>query len=356
METESREPRTGLAALLFDEAFRFDFFQAVRIIERLYPERKPVGHSGNHPQHEAVRFRTYPSLAFPPSQIYEITDPDGRTEIPLQPETTPPIEMTVAFMGLTGPLGVLPHYYTELLSERARQKDKRLWDFLDLFNHRIISLFYRAWEKYRFPVGYERDRSDDFTEYLFNIIGLGGVEMRGDQLYVPDEVLIYYGGLITQHPRSATAVEAILGDYFNIPVTVQQFQGQWLDLDEEDYTRLGEANHALGMTTIAGTRVWDYQSKFRLKFGPLTIKQFRSFLPVGWFFKPLIEMVRFLVGLEFDFDIQLVLRAPDIPACQLLIGDAAQPRLGWTSWLKTCEFTADDSQVDFAVEDSAKLS
>ncbi|HVG20282.1 MAG TPA: type VI secretion system baseplate subunit TssG [Blastocatellia bacterium] len=320
--------------LFFDEAYGFDFFQAVRILERIYPERAPVGRDGD-PSREVVRFRTRVSLDFPASQIYAIrpdADPDG------------PAQMMVAFMGLTGPLGVLPHPYTELLMERTRYQDTGLWEFLDIFNHRLISLFYRAWEKYRFSVAYERGEEDRLTEYLFDVIGMGTRGLRG-RADLPDEGLLFYGGLIAQRPHSATATEAILGDYFNVGARVEQFAGQWLRLDDESLTRVGVANSHLGLNTVAGARVWDDQSKFRLKFGPLAFKEFSNFLPVGSAFKPAAELIRLLAGMEFDFDIQLILKAEEVPGCVLTTQAKRRPMLGWTTWLKTGEFAEDDSQV-----------
>src|SRR5262245_2705359 len=242
MAAESRTTMDPLVDVLFEEPYRFDFFQAVRLLERVDRKRLPIGRYGE-PTDEVVRFRTRVSLGFPPSQIFELLEPaDG--------ESTPP-EMMVAFMGLTGPMGVLPHHYTELLMERARYKDTALWDFLDLFNHRMISLFYRAWEKYRFPIAYERGQ-DRFTEFLYNFIGLGTGGLRRNRLNMPDEGLLFYSGLIAQRPHSAGAAEAILGDYFGVDASVTQFKGQWLKLEAEDLSRLGSANCELGINTVAG--------------------------------------------------------------------------------------------------------
>ena len=339
MAAKSRSSDTPLISILFDEAYRFDFFQAVRLLERINAQRSPVGRdAGSSP--ETVRFRSRVSLQFPPSQVHDIrrVTADGDEK---------QTEMEVAFMGMTGPQGLLPAPYTELLLDRLRYGDKALWEFLDIFNHRLISLFYRAWEKYRFPVAYERGSDDQFTESLFHMVGIGTRGLRG-RTSVPDEALVFYGGLVAQRPHSAAAVEALMSDYFGVNVKAEQFSGQWLLLDEGGLTRLGQANSELGKNTIAGSRVWDNQSKFRLRFGPLRLKEFGEFLPSGDGFTPANELARLLAGQELDFDFQLVLRADEVPSLISTSRAKRKPMLGWTTWLKTKPFQADDSQVVLA--------
>jgi type VI secretion system protein ImpH len=344
MATQSRGTDPAVEDLLFEAGYRFDFFQAVRVLERLYPHRQPVGGDAS-PADEVVRFCARLSLSFPPSAIHEIR----RAE-----DGAAPAQMTVAFMGLTGPLGVLPRHYTELLLERMRHKDRTLRDFLDLFNHRLVSLFYRAWEKYRFPMAYERavaqqQEDDRFTRYLFALIGLGTRGLRG-RLEVEDKALLFYAGLLAQQPRSASALAGLLQDYFGVPVAVTQYIGQWLPLAEANRSRLGpeEANNALGVSTVAGDRVWDQQARFRLCLGPLTLAEFRQFLPSGRAFWPLVELGRFFAGLACDFEVQLILTAADIPWCRLGGTGEDAPRLGWSAWLKTRECTRHAADAIFA--------
>ncbi|HEV2864851.1 MAG TPA: type VI secretion system baseplate subunit TssG [Pyrinomonadaceae bacterium] len=349
----------ALAALLFAEPYRFEFFQAVRLLERLLPEREPVGKSGGSPAGEVVRFRTHASLAFPASQIHSLTPAAAREEgggeagagATARDAAGEQPEMVVNFMGLTGPSGTLPAHYTELLAERARYKDTAYWEFLDLFNHRLISLFYRAWEKYRFHVAYERGDRDRFTEYLFDLVGLGTRGLKGRLGGQDDEGLLFYGGLVAQRPHSASALAALLGDSYGVPAKVEQFTGQWLALEAESLTRLGAANSRLGVDLMAGERVWDRQSKFRLSFGPLTLEEFRRFLPVGPALGPAVKTTRLLVGLEFDFDVELRLRAAEVPGWLLGAAPEEGPRLGWTSWLKTLEFGGADARVVLPVRE-----
>lgn len=326
---------------ILDEAYRFDFFQAVRLLEKMYPNNSPVGREVL-PQKEIVRFRSRAALNFPASQIHEIKEETD--EVSEQRK----LEMFVNFMGMIGLTGVLPIHYTELAVERARYGDTALWSFLDIFTHRAVSMFYRAWEKYRFPIAYERGQ-DAFTEYLFDFVGLGTQGLRG-KLSLEDESLLPYGGLIIQKPHSASALSRILSDYFKVSAKIEQFSGQWLTLDEESITRLGRANSKLGVNTIIGTQVWDYQSKLRVVLGALSFVEFQAFLPNGTAHKPLKSIICLMVGKEFDFDIKLKLKAKEVPSTILTTRAKRKPMLGWTSFLKTKPFKKDDEQVVLQVE------
>ena len=329
-------PKQNLQEQLFEEPGRFDFFQAIRLLEKLFPDRTPISRSAT-PKNELVRIRGNPSLRFPPSQIQKI-------ELIEDPETgEDTIEMMVNFMGMVGIVGVLPTHYSELIIERARYNDTALLNFTDIFTHRAVSMFFRAWEKYRFPVQYERG-NDDFTSYLFDFAGLGSDGLRG-KMGLDDEGLLPYSGLIIQKPHSAKALEQILSDYFGIKAKIRQFYGQWLELDSESITKLGRANSSLGDSAIIGTKIWDQQSKFRVVLGSMSYQQFRSFLPNGSGHTPVKSIIKFLTGLEFDFDVQLVLKREQVPSCILTTRAKRRPMLGWTSWLKSKPVENDDNQV-----------
>ena len=321
---------------LFDEPYRFEFFQAVRLFEKLFPERKSIGRDAL-PNEEPLRIRSRITLDFPSSEVHEIR------EIVDESDDSRRVEMLVNFMGMVGASGVLPTHYTELVLDRIRHRDTAMWAFLDIFTHRSVSMFYQAWAKYRFPVAYERGQ-DDFTSYLFDIAGLGTRGLRG-RMGFDDESMLPYAGLIAQKPHSTNAVENILSDYFGAPAKLKQFFGQWLTLDEADLTRLGSRNSELGRSAIIGTRVWDQQSKIRVNLGPLTLKQFQAFLPNGSAYEPLRSIIKFMVGIEFDFDVRLSLAAKQVPGAILTTRALRKPMLGWTTWLRTKPFKTDDEQV-----------
>jgi type VI secretion system protein ImpH len=325
-----------LNQLLFDEPYRFEFFQAVRLLEKIFPERKAVGLDAM-PHEEIVRFRSHVSFNFPASEIQQLEESID------EHNDEKKLEMYINFMGMVGMSGVMPLPYTELIAARARYKDTAMWAFMDMFSHRMISMFFRAWEKYRFPIGYERGQ-DKFTGYLFDIAGLGTSGLRG-RMSLADESLLPYSGLIAQKPHSSNALANILIDYFEVNAKVIQFFGQWLDLDRNSITKLGAENSLLSRSAIIGTRIWDQQSKFRIVLGAMTFKQFQAFLPNGSAHKALISIVRFMNGLEYDFDFQLKLKAKEVPSCILTTRAKRRPMLGWSSWLKTHPFEEDDDQV-----------
>ena len=325
MAPPRRRQDPPLVETLFEEPFRFDFFQAVRLLHCLDPDRVAIGRDGP-PRREVARFASRLSLSFPASSIHEL-------ERPAEPGSPPP--MTVSFLGLTGPSGVLPLFYTKLLMERRKEGDRTLAAFLDLLNHRLVSLFYRAWEKYHVIVPYERGEDDRVSRSVFHLVGLGtrGLRERHD---FPDEALLFYAGHFARRRRPAVVLEDVLRDAFGQPVEVRQFVGQWLRLAPADRSTLGAsgAHNQLGVSMVLGARVWDEQGKFRLRVGPLTFARFRELLPGGASLRPMAQMARLFVDAEFDFDVQLVLKADEVPDCQLSSLPGAGACLGRYAWLR----------------------
>jgi len=315
----------GIRERLFEEPWPFNFFQAVRLLERLWPDQRPVGRFGD-PSREVARFGSNASLAFPASEIQSLAERGG----------APPL-MVVNFMGMVGPTGVLPLYYTALVAERIRARDTSLRDFLDIFNHRAISLFFRAWERYRITIPHERGERDHVTHNLLDLIGLGTKGLQSRQA-VRDESLVHYSGLVSQRPRCAVALKQLLSDYFEVPVEIVQFVGAWYPLEVETQCQLGEersVSQQLGVGAVAGDEVWDQQSVVRVRLGPLTLAQYLDFLPNGTAYEPLRALTRFFSGDELDFEAQLVLRREEAPGCELGGSGDTAPQLGWLTWSAT---------------------
>lgn len=329
--------RWPIAEMLDREPYRFEFFQAVRLLQRMYPWRGVAGRF-NNPADEVARFCANASVAFPASEIQE-----------LDRSATPP-RMTVNFMGLTGPMGELPLPYSALMRERLRERDSSMRDFFDIFNHRAISLFYQAFEKYRFTIPYERGERDRFSHHILALIGLAtrGLQGRLEEDGVPDDSLLFYSGLLTLHPRSAAALRQVLIDYFRVPVEIEQFIGVWRPVESDAQCELGEGgsySEQLGLGTVVGDEVWDQQSRIRIRLGPLTLEQYLDFLPPGEdasegseAYRRIRAIAGFFAGNEFDMELQLILKRDEVPRCEL---NTRGPQLGWTSWVKSAEFGRD---------------
>ncbi|MEX2584195.1 MAG: type VI secretion system baseplate subunit TssG [Gemmatimonadota bacterium] len=334
MARTRRRTDPPLIRRLLREPFRFDFFQAVRLMEWIQPNREGVG-SGMAPGREAVRFRATSSLAFPASDIVEIAPPRAEGDVP---------EMTVSFLGLAGTNGPLPRPFTELVLERTARKDPGMRDFLDIFHHRLISLVYRVRKKARVALHAASPEKAEVADRMFALTGLGTLGLR-DRLDAEDRALLRYTALLAQRPRSMHGLERLLGDYFSVPIVGKPFVGQWLELEPDQRTALGGGgmNAVLGESAVLGGRVWDQQGKFEVVVGPLTLREFVGFLPGADRLPKLTALTRFYVGPDLEFDVRLKLAEGEVPGTRL--GALPGPRLGWTSWLRTQEYDGEPEVV-----------
>jgi type VI secretion system protein ImpH len=344
MGTEIGTPNAGLMESplgieLVEDACSFEFFQAVSVLQRLRETMRPVG-GFSSPEDEAVHFYVNQRLGFPASEIQHLEVSDNA-----------PAKMMVNFMGLTGPMGVLPYAYSELMLERARAKDHSLASFFDIFNHRAISLFHRAWQRARFPVTYSAGNRDLFSQYLLDLLGLGTAGLR-DRQEIEDEALMHYISLIAMQSRSAVALEQVLTDYFDVPVDVQQFTGAWYGLDRSTQCEMNEKESVsiqIGSGAMVGDAVWDRQGRVRIRIGPLSMERYYDFLPQGSAHEALRAITRFFSNDCLDFEVQLVLERSQVPTIELDLNASHPARLGWVSWAKTAPLGVDPDDTILAL-------
>lgn len=332
--------RAWLEGFFGDRPGSVEFFQAVRLLNRIGNGLRTPGVFPKHPDQETVRFGANPAYWFPPSQIHSLDWPKAESE---QFRWKPPM-LRVNFMGLVGPMGLMPQAFQDLVLDRIRSRDRSLIEFLDLFHHRAISLFYQAWEKYRFWVAYERDQQDGMSRYLMDFIGLGTAGLQNRQT-VSDTSLIFYSGLLGLQPRSALALEQLLRDYFHVPIRVEEFGGSWYPLSPEDICKFADPPteaEQLGLGVVVGDAVWDRASRAKIALGPLTLNQYKDFLPGGSAYAPLEALTRFFTQGEIVFEVQLILDRHQVPQCQLGLDSDAPPKLGWLTWLNSSKPRSED--------------
>ena len=358
MQTTQRRFEPSVIERLFAEPYRFQYFQAVRMLE-LWLVRNGMAREGAVANY--LRFQNSVSLNFAPSQL-EAVQAEPRELGALAADMRALgeavrcgelkyVRITPAFMGFLGVAGALPAHYTErIAAHQLYEKDEGPRAFLDTFSSRALALFYEAWRKYRLELKYQLDGKDKFLPLLLSLAGLGHASLR-QRLYddgdgVLDESVGFFAAAMRHRPPSAVAIGQVLSAYFGQPIKVTQFVGCWYDVPREQQSSLGGMNAMLGSTALVGARVWQRDLRMRLVVGPLARVHFDAFLPGGAAARALEKMLTMLTGLCLEYEVQLVLRADDVHGVTL-----EQPRsggrLGWDSFLITAGAAQDRGDVRY---------
>lgn len=324
------EPANDTAApellrALAERAYAFDFYHALRRLECAYREYPRVG-AATRPADERVRFGQAPSLTAAPTTLSHFEPPRAAR----------PAHLYTHFFGVLGANGPLPLHLTEYAKQRAQlSNDRSLVAFLDLFHHRLLSLFYRAHSSADPATQHDRPESDRFAAYVASLIGLGSPSLRGRDV-IPDNTTLYYAGLFAPQTKSAEGLCALLMDYLEVPVRIEQLVGEWVPLPAAQGWRLGQKPKRsapvmgrLASSALVGRRVWMRQHRFRVALGPLRQDQFQSLLPGTPGFKRVTALVRSYAGDELKWDLRLTVAQDAVRPARL--GSDAQ--LGRTSWL-----------------------
>jgi type VI secretion system protein ImpH len=314
-----------------DAPYGFDLWQALRWIDARNPDAPPLGRA-LRPRFEPLRIGQEPSLAFAPAQIHacQPASEGGRPRL------------TILGFGLFGPNGPLPIHLTEFARERLRAHgDRTFVRFCDMFHHRFTLFFYRAWANTQPTASLDRPGNDPFSRYVSSLIHLGDDTLR-DRDSIPLHAKLFGAGHLVRETRNAEGLQRLLGLFFETRVQVEQWVYQWLALAPEQRTRLGGGRPAeqLGVGAVSGASVPDVQQKFRLRVGPLSLVDYEKHLPGGPSFSQILAWLRNYIGLEFAWDLRLVLAHDEVPSARL----GKTGRLGWTTWIgrRTRSDDADD--------------
>ena len=326
-----RDP-VELELLLERDAARMDFFQVLRLIENARPDLPRIGAS-LRPRDDAVRFGQDPALVFHPTALgqYVRAGADARARL------------AVNFFGLLGANGPMPTHITEYVRDRLRHGgDPTLLAFLDVFHHRMLSLFYRARASAEPAISLDRADGDRFSVFVGSLFGIGAPALR-ERDEIGDFAKLHFAGLLASKARPASGLATILREYFRLPLHIEQFVGHWMPLPAEIQSRIGrsEDGNRLGASLLLGTKVWDCQNKFRIVIGPLAYDDYLRFLPGGDSLKRLLAWVRTYAGLALDWDVRLILKKEEMPPLRL----GGPLRVGWSTWLTSAEPRRDPDQM-----------
>lgn len=334
----SQRPPADAVALLADlqrAPWNYSFYQVMRRIECVYRDKPRLGRS-RRPVDDPLRLAQEPSMAFATSTLASFAPGAGGR----------PPRLEVRFFGLLGPNGPLPLHLTEFTRDRMRNSaDRTLARFLDVFHHRMLCLFYRAWANAQPAVSYDRPEHDRFATYVGSLFGVGMPALQARDA-VPDEAKLHFAGRFAAHSRNAEGLEAVLRGFFGNHLWLQEFVPAWLELPQEGRCRLGEspATGTLGVSAAIGERVWDCQHRFRIRYGPIDLEAYERMLPGGRSLQRMLALVRNYVGDEYAWDVNLILECEQVPQTRL----GQYGRLGWTTWLapETLTEAADDLHLD----------
>ena len=326
MASEEREQNSAVKQRLLDQACSFSFFKAVHLLES-FAGGLPPGRSLS-PGKDPVRFKVLPGFSFPASDIAAIRN-GSRAPTP---------EMTVNFMGLIGPKGVLPDWYNDHALQMTHKKFHAFNEFLDMFHHRLISLFYLAWKKYRLAENFQPDGSDPISHGLADLAGIDPGEQDRDPLFYHNarQRLIYFSGMVSRTVPTASVIETVIANAVGAPVRVEQFVMRMIAIHPENRSCLGRNNGSLGKDAMCGGRIRDINNYFTVKLGPLTWDKYLAFQPRSRNLDMVHMLIARIAGIEYEFEIQLILKGPEIPGL-CLGGRKGAPLLGRTVLLRNPE-------------------
>jgi len=300
---------------LIAEPWRFDFFNVLRRFEREHPQKPRIGDSATLGD-EFLVVTQNPYMEFPASTL-EGAGLDGAGRM----------RLIARFLGMFGPQGALPLTTTEESYIWLLERDDAFPRFVDIFQRRFLSLFFRAWADPRPIAQNDRPAHDRFRTYIGAMIGVGTPPYR-DADTISDFAKMEFSGLIASKAKSASRLRSFLAGLFGVKVEIDEFVGSWLSFDRKECSQLGASQSRLGGDCILGSSMFSVSDKFRIRVFVKNIAQYERFLPGSDLAQEIGDAVFLYLGEEFDWDMELAIPAGEIIAVRL--GQGA--RLGWTGW------------------------
>ena len=339
MATKNRRKSSHLSEKIETSPWRFDFFQLVRLLED-ESKQNATNEVGNFTPaiSEAIKFRTNPHLNFEPAPIKALKRINDKQQT----------ELEVNFWGLNGSSGTLPFHYSELISQRLRNNDHALKDFVDIFNHRSLSLFYKAWQKHR-PWLKQPGKDEALSKYHVNhhqeiLKGLTGLSGEKNASFnKPEGAWLNYPGFAAARVSSPSMLKQAIHHHFDLTVDIKEFKGQWETMPTDVRSQLADRksngmNNALGVNALLGSRCWNAQNRFEIEIIDIEYEQFMTFSPGSEKLNALYQLIKFKVGTELDFDLTLKVQKNKLHAASFSSGDVSTgspPQLGWNSRLQS---------------------
>ncbi|WP_322009522.1 type VI secretion system baseplate subunit TssG [Paraburkholderia sp. J12] len=332
-----------LVASLLARAPRMSFMQLCRLLEVRAPERPGLG-TRDTPEHEPVRFGSWPRVGFPAGEVAAVATIDlGDASDDDRPHALPTVRTT--FMGLYGVDAAMPPHMIDdiVLREEGHEVVEA---FLDRFHHRFVTLLYRAWKKYRYPESFRPGGSDAHSRNLLCLVGFGWGR-KPERAGLPDSRMLALLGLLNLKTRTPEGLAGVIALAVpGVDVRVDEFfpvvasAGQPRPLSSRaEASQPGEgAQRGLGGGYVLGRRLAYRSRAVRVTLRPDNALHAHGLLPGAELHRELMAFVQLYVGVKADVHLRMEVSSRLAPLPR--IGTAPEgpaPRLGWTTVLPADE-------------------
>lgn len=309
MGRKTQPPHSRLTPRLEADITRVNFYRFCQLLEKCHPD-KPLMGSTSHPSDDPVRLLPHPGMGFPASELRSV-------EYSEEDDTAPPVVRTT-FMGLYGVDSPLPTAYIDDITQQ-REGHEALQGFLDIFNHRILTQFYRIWRKYSYSATFESGGTDAISQSLLGLIGLG-IPGTANKIATPVSRFLGLLGVLRQPGKTQEGMQAIVhllapettvcvSPYCLRPIAVRRPLGFY---DDDDLVLDGN--------TPLGDEAMDASSQLLLELITSSEQEAKGWMPDGQLYQDFLVMLRVYLGWRFKAKIRLTVSTCLLPIPPL--GDA----------------------------------
>lgn len=295
---------------------KMNFYRFCQLLEQMYADEPVLGRYET-PVADPLRFAPSIDMSFPASELKFIER---------APYVNRPTTVRTRFLGLYGvdsalPLGLLDNII------RREENYQAMTDFLDMFNHRIITQFYRIWLKYHYPASFLSGGKDPLSKCLLGLTGLG-IKGTAEQIGTPSSRFLALLGLITQKTRTAEGIIGLVRVLVNdAKVVVNEFYPIWQSIDNP--AKLSSKEQlTLNGSAVLGSRFRECNQTIRIAITPQHKEQIADLLPDGQLHHDLLALLRAYLGYQVDAKMTLYIQRHFLPRSRLT---SKNSRLGQTA-------------------------
>ncbi|EMS1063081.1 type VI secretion system baseplate subunit TssG [Providencia stuartii] len=334
MDRKSLSPVTLVLEALGERLPSVNFYRFCQLIEQTSEHFPPLG-STQDPKNDSIRFRPHRGMGFPATEIKGV-DKDDRyreSEIP---------SIRTTFLGLYGVTSPLPTAYLDDISQH-RDGTEALTDFLDIFNHRLTTQFYRIWRKYSYPATFIAGGKDETSQYLYGLIGLG-IPGCAQHVQTPLSRFLALLGTMRLPTRTSEGVISLI-KLLAPKTTAQVVPHDPRRIEQQSTTSLScKQPMTLENKPVLGQYAIDANSQILIKLHTKDIDEAKGWLPDGQIYQDLMALLHVYLGSRVNARLCLTLPRKLLPDATLSTKANYGVQLGRTAVMRP--FSVDSMLLD----------